>query len=187
VSARILLTRFATDPVARVCSGVNPVLIPADAIETTANAKYLGGGKLVDLPDLDQLINGTAARIDVTVSGVSAATLALFSGESDSLQGCTVDVGIAYQDDAWQITSVEWVGQLRCDTPSIQDQAGQSGGRTRSISLSLGTDFTDRSRAPSAFFTDSDQRRRSPDDQIFDHVANYNSGTSRAFGPSDAK
>lgn len=186
MSRRILLVRFSTDPVARICSGVNPVIIPADAVETEDGAKYLGGGKLADVPDLDQLINGTASRIDITVSGVSAATLALFTGESAGIKGCRVDIGICYQDDAWQISDVEWVGQLRCDTPSIDDKPGSNGGRTRSIGLSLGTDFTDRSTAKISYFTDADQRRRSPDDQIFDHVAQLNAGTSRPFGPSDA-
>lgn len=184
MSNRIVLVRFATDPVARICSGVNPVRIPADAVETEDGAKYFGGGTLVDLPVLDQLINGTASRIDITVSGVSGKTLALFNGEAADLQGCDVYVGIAYQDSKWQIESVEWLRKLRADTPSIDDKPSQNG-RTRSIGLSLGTDFTDRSASVIAYFTDADQQRRSPGDKIFDHVAGLNAGTSRPFGPKD--
>jgi hypothetical protein len=57
-------------------------------------------------------------------------------------------------------------------------------GRTRTVSLSVGTDETGRSRAPIALFTDADQRRRSPTDAFFDHVAGITAGTSRRFGPS---
>lgn len=185
MSKKILLIRFGTDPVTRVCSGVNPVIIPADSIETEDNAKYLGGGLLADIPDLDQLINAVAARLDVTVSGVSTKTLAIFTGEAEQVEGAAVNIGIAYQDDAWQITDVEWVGELRSDTPTISDQSGQNGGRTRSIGISLGTDFTDRSTAKISYFTHADQQRVSPGDMIFDHVAGINAGTSRSFGPSD--
>lgn len=181
---RLLLLRIAADPVARVCSGVNPIIIPADAVEL-APARYLGGGQLVSLPDLNQLINGVADRVQVMVSGVTGSVLASFKAESPSLKGAAVHVGIAYQDDDWQITDVEWLSVLRCDAPTIGSQAAQTG-CTRSITLSIGTDFTDRSRAPLAFFTAADQARRSPDDQIFDHVSGITTGTSRPFGPSDA-
>lgn len=179
---RLLLLRIATDPVARVCSGVNPVIIPDDAVESVP-AKYLGGGKLLSIPDLEQLINGTASRIDVTVSGVSAATLAIFQGESATLQGSDVHIGFAYQDDAWQITEVEWLAVYICGTPTTTSKQAQ-GERSRSISISIGTDFTDRSKAPISLFTDADQRRRSSDDAIFDHVSQISAGLSRSFAPS---
>lgn len=181
---KITLLRIATDPVARICSGAAPIIIPADAVEPE-EAKYLGGGKLLNIPDLEQVINGIASRIEVGVSGVSAMTVALFREESAALQGAAVDIGIAYQDDAYQITSVEWLASLRCDSPSIDSQNSQ-GSRTRTIKLSIGTENTDRSRATLAFWTDADQRRRSSDDRFFDHVAGISSGTSRRFGPSDA-
>lgn len=185
MSGRVVLVRFATDPVARICSGVNPVRIPADDVETEDDAYYYGGGALVDMPVLEQLINGAASRIDITVSGVSGKTLALFTGDADDLQGCDVSIGIAYQDEHFQIESVEWLLKLRADTPSIDDKPSQDG-RTRSIGLSLGTDFTDRSSSTIAYFTDADQQKRSPGDKICDHVASYNQGTSRPWGPSDA-
>jgi len=178
-----ILFRLASAPVARVWGGHGDLIIPADIVET-APATYLGGGELVNIPDLDQLINGTAARIDVTVSGVSARTLSLALEDAPSVKGADVHVGIAYFDDDWQLDEVEWLSVLRADTLAVSSQSSQSG-RTRSITLSIGTDFTDRSKAPIAFFTDADQRRRSPDDAIFDHVAGISAGISRQFGPSD--
>jgi len=181
---RLTLLRIATDPPARICSGVNPVIIPPDAVES-AEALYLGGGKLLSIPDLEQVINGISSRIEVGVSGVSAATVALFRDESASLQGADVDIGFAYLDDAYQVEEVEWLASLRCDSPTIDSQDSQ-GGRTRTIKLSIGSENSDRSRAPIAFWTDADQRRRSPTDRFFDHIAGISSGTSRRFGPSDA-
>lgn len=176
---RILLLRIATDPVARVCSGAAPIIIPADSIEDVT-AKYLGGGALVEIPELEQVINGTAQRISITVSGVTPQTVKLFTEESESLKGAPVHIGIAYQDDDWQITEVEWLAELRCDFPTA------SGSRaSRSISISIGTSDTDRSKAPVAFWTAAGQRRVSPTDQFFDHIAGISSGTSRRFGPSE--
>lgn len=176
---RILLLRIATDPVARVCSGAAPIIIPADGIES-APAKYLGGGQLVEIPEIEQVINGTAQRISITVSGVTRETLALFADESDSLKGAPVHIGVAYQDDDWQITEVEWLAELRCDFPTA------SGTHTnRSISISIGSSDTDRSKAPVSFWTAAGQRRISPTDRFFDHIAGISAGTSRRFGPSD--
>lgn len=175
------LVRIAADPVARVWGGVGDLIIPADTIEG-APALYSGGGELVSVPELEQLINGTASRISVTVSGVSAETLRLALEDAPSVKGAAVHIGLVYFGDDLQITGVEWLAELRADSLNIDSQPGDDG-RTRSITLSIGSDFTDRSRAPLAFFTDQDQRRRSPTDAIFDHVSGINSGTSRPFGP----
>ena len=176
---RILLLRIATDPVARVCSGAAPIIIPADSVEI-APAKYLGGGKLVEIPELEQVINGTAQRISITVSGVSQETVRLFADESDSLKGAPVHIGVAYQNDDWQVTEVEWLAELRCDFPTA------SGSHTsRSIAISIGSDDTDRSKAPANFWSAAGQRRVSSTDRFYDHKAGITQGTSRRFGPSD--
>lgn len=177
-----LIFRIASDPIARVWSGHGDIIIPSDIVEPSP-ALYLGGGELVNIPDIDQVINGTAARVDVTVSGVSAETLRLALEDAPSVKGAAVHVGIVYFDDAWQVDEVEWVSVLAAGPLTVASQSGNDGSRTRSITLSIGTDFTDRCKAPVAFFTDSDQRRRSPTDSIFDHVAGLNAGTARSYGP----
>jgi hypothetical protein len=179
VSRRLVLLRFGTDPVARICSGANPIRLPGNAVDAEPEY-YLGGGKLVEVPELEQVINGTAQRIDITVSGVSKATVALFRDESAGLQGAPVHIGVAHQDAAWQITEVEWLGELRCDVPASQHSRS-----SRSISISLGSENTDRSKAPLTLWTPADQRRRSPTDQFFDGVPGLSQGTSRKFGPND--
>lgn len=179
-----ILFRIACDPPARVCSGVNPIRIQADDVEDEDDAEYLGGGALVSVPDLEQIINGTASRIQITVSGVGADTFRLAMEDAPSVKGARVDVGTVMFDDAWQIVEVEWVGRLRADSLTTDSQSTQ-GGRTRSITLSIATDDTDRSHAPVAFWTDADQRRRSPTDAFFDHIAGITQGTSRRFGPQD--
>ena len=177
MSRRILLLRFGTDPVARICSGANPIFLPGNSVDEDPEY-YLGGGKLVEIPEIEQVINGTAQRIDITVSGVSAETVRLFRDEAAGLQGASAHIGVVEQDAAWQLTDIEWLGELRCDVPGRQYSRA-----SRSITISLGSENTDRSMAPAAFWTAADQRRRSPPDQFFDHIAGISSGTSRKFGP----
>lgn len=174
-----ILFRIACDPIARVWSGVNSVIIPADIVEAEP-ALYQGAGNLVNIPDLEQVLNGTAARIDITVSGVSAESLRLARDDAATVKGAQCHVGNAYFDDDWQLVEVEWLGVLRADFLTTAHQ-----NTTRSITLSLGTDDTDRSHAPLAFWTDRDQRARSPTDAFFDHVAGINQGASRRFGTHD--
>lgn len=176
-----ILFRVACDPPARICSGVNPIEIPADIVEPVP-ALYLGGGALVEIPDFEQLINGTADRLSVTVSGVDLATQRLALEDAASVKGAKVHIGYVTQDADWQVDTVEWLGVFRADSLTTSNTVGQ-GTRTRSITLSIGTDDTDRSRAPVAFWTDADQRRRSPTDKFFDHIAGISAGTSRRFGP----
>ena len=175
-----LLFRIASDPIARVWSGHGDLIIPADIVESEP-ALYLGGGELVNLPDIDQVINGIAARIDAVVSGVSPETLRLAREDAPSVKGAACHVGIAHFNDAWQIDEVEWIAVLRADILTTAHQ-----NTTRSITLSISTEYTDRSRAPVARWTDADQRRRSPTDRFCDGVAGINAGTSRRFGTHDS-
>jgi len=181
MSKRILLLRIGTDPVARICSGVAPVIVGSDPVDGLAY-KYLGGGKLVEIPELEQVINGTEQRITIAVSGVSPQTVALFREESAGLRGASVWIGAIDQDDDYQIGSVEWLAELRCDFASSDNSYA-----SRSISLSIAGDNTDRSKAPVAFWTPADQARKSPTDRFFDHVPGLSAGTSRRFGPNSSK
>lgn len=178
------LLRIACDPIARVWGGVGWLDIPADSVEPEP-ARYLGGGQLLQIPDLEMLLNGQASRIDITISGVSRKTVSIFKDESKTLYGALVQIGLVWFDDDWQIDTVEWLSVYTCGAPTISSKSNQNG-RTRSISLSIGSDFVDRNIAPLALWTPADQARRSPDDLIFDHVPGYSTGTSRQFGPSDA-
>ena len=178
-----VIFRIACDPPVRLWGGLGWLDTAPDWVEPEG-ARYLGGGALCAVPDLEQVLNGTASRVDVTVSGISAATQGLALEEAASVQGAQCHAGFAYFDVDWQLIEVEWVGTLKCDTLTPSNQPSQNG-RTRSISLSLSTEDTDRSRAPVAFWTHADQQRLSPGDQFFDHIAGISSGTSRRFGPSD--
>lgn len=177
-----VLIRIGSHVPARIWSGVGDLFIPADDVEP-GDSIYLGGAALISAPDFQQLINGTADRLQFTLSGVTSEIIALAIEDAESVKGADLDLGTLRFDDDWQAYSVIWEAKFRCDTLTVAGQAANEG-RTRTITLSVGTDETGRSRAPIALFTDADQRRRSPTDAFFNQVAGITAGTSRRFGPN---
>lgn len=181
-----IIVRIACDPPALLWSGLGLLEVPADAV-IPAPAVALGGGELISVPDFQQLIGGTAERLDFVVSGVDEETLRLAMDDAPSVRGARVDVGTVQFNADWQLSSVEWEAVFEARSLTVSRPQVTGGDKpTRSITLTIVQGSTTRSRAKLAFFTDADQRRRSPTDAIFSHVAGINAGTSRRFGPSDA-
>lgn len=180
-----IIVRVACDPPALVWSGYGNLPVPADAVIPEPGETALGGGELITVPDFQQLIGGTAERLEVVFSGVDEETVRLALDDAPSVRGARVDVGTVQFGPDWQILSVEWENVFEARSLSVNRLQAESGGKAaRSISLTIVQGSTIRSRAKLAFFTDADQRRRSADDAIFSHVALINGGTSRRFGPS---
>lgn len=175
---------IACDPPAILWSGFGPLPVPADAVIPSPSIA-LGGAELVSVPDFQQLINGTAERLDFTLSGVSEETVRLALEDAPSVRGARVDIGTVHFDDDWQIEAIEWENVFEARSLSISRPTMQNGQVTRSITLTIVQGDTTRSRSKNAYFTDADQRRKSPTDAIFSHVAGINAGTSRRFGPKD--
>jgi hypothetical protein len=174
--------RLETDEPAMLWTGHGDLLLPADGVLDEVTVA-LGGGDLVNLPDLEQLINGTAQRVEITLSGVSERTAALAAEEAAQVSGAPAYIGRIQFDENWQQVgdvAWEWAGEGRGLIVAGDDG---NDGRTRALTLKLGSGDTTRSRAPLAFFTDADQRRDFPTDSFFSHVAGINAGTSRRWGP----
>ncbi|MES2903771.1 MAG: hypothetical protein V4696_06255 [Pseudomonadota bacterium] len=173
--------RIGTDLPALFWSGHGNLPLAADTV-LPAPVVVPGAGELVDIPDLEQLINGTAQRLEVTLSGVSEAAIVLANEEADQVPGARVDIGRVTFDDDWIVVSVEWEWSGEGKSLAISSDTTEQG-RTRSLKLVVGAGETTRGRAPLAFFTAAEQQRDFPTDQFFSHVAKINGGTSRRWGP----
>lgn len=176
--------RIETDEPAMFWTGYGDLVLPADSVLSEPSVA-LGAGELVNLPDLEQLINGIAQRVEITLSGVSEETIVLAVDEAPQVSGAPVYIGRVQFDQAWQMVGAvewEWSGEGRNLTVGGESSEG---GRTRSLTLRVAAGDTTRSRSPLSFFTDADQRRDFPDDNVFSHVAGINAGTSRRWGPGD--
>lgn len=175
---------IASDPPALLWSGVGPLPLPADIV-LPAPMTALGGGELLSVPDFQQLINGTAQRLDFSLSGVDEETVRLATEDAPSVNGAAVHLGTIQFDENWQADAIEWEATFQARSLSVSRTGDSSGGGQRTITLTIASGETQRSRASNAFFTDADQQRKHPGDSIFSHVAGINAGTSRRFGPSD--
>jgi hypothetical protein len=172
-----------TDEPALMWTGHGDLPLAADAVLPTASIAA-GGGDLVNLPDLEQLINGTSQPVEITMSGVSQEAVALAVEESGSVSGAEAFIGRVQFDDQWQQVGPviwEWTGEGR--GMSVSGEDGDDG-RTRAITLKLAAGDTTRSRAALNFFTAADQQRDFPDDTFFSHGAGINGGTARRWGPA---
>lgn len=156
----------------RAWLGVGDHDIPADDVDLTGGT-YLGIGLVGDVPALRQLVGGTAERVEFVLSGANELTVSLADEDADDVRGAQVYVGIVFYDADWQpVAPVAWYWEGIADVPSI-DRTATEGEITRSISLSVGSAFTDRTRPSLGFYTPPDQKRRSPTDTFCDRVPAY--------------
>lgn len=179
-----ILAYIACEDPALLWSGVGPLPVPADIVIPEPMIA-LGGDGLVSVPDFQQLINGIAERVEFVVSGVDEETVRLALDDAPTVTGAPVHIGTVQFDEHWQILAIEWEATFEARSLSVSRPAMSGGKAVRSLSLTIVAGDTRRSRAPNSFFTDADQRRKSPDDSFFSHVAGINAGTSRRFGPSE--
>lgn len=179
------IVRIASDPVAMFWTGHGDLLVPADAVVPDEILIH-GAGELTDLPDFQQLMNGTAERLEITLSGVSAEALRLAVEDAETVQGAAVNIGRINFDTDWQqLGDIEWEALFEARKLGVSRPPANDNDAERSITLTIASGETTRSRSQNAHFTDADQRRRpgSEDDAICDHVAALNQGASRRWGP----
>jgi hypothetical protein len=179
---RSILFRLAADPISRLWSGYGPLDI-TDSLDP-GGARYHGVGALLNVPALKLLINGTADRIEFQLSGVADETVRLAQEDVETIKDALVLIGEQGFDADWQVDGPPvWLWRGFADVLFI-DSADGANGRERTIRLSVRSADTFRANPLPSYYTDADQRRRSPTDAICSHVAQISVGARRRFGPS---
>lgn len=179
-----IVVRIACDPPALIWSGFGPLAVGPDAVIPLATIA-LGAGELISVPDFQQLMSGTAERLEFQLSGVSEEVVRLAIEDAPSVKGARVDLGRIDFGDDWQpLGPIEWEAVFEARSLKVSRPTASGGEVVRTISLTIAAGDTTRSRAPNAFFTDADQRRRFPTDAAASNVATYSAGSSRRFGPT---
>lgn len=172
--------RIDTDDPFRLWSGVGDLEVPADIVES-ATVTYYGGGEILNAPDFEVPINATADRIDLQLSGVSMSIVAMALAYREEVRGKKVHFVRFDFDQDLQLDGVEYEATFIADKLTVNSQDGD-GARSRTIILSIATEDTNRNRAPLSYFTDQDQRKKSPTDAIFTYVSQITQGIQRRFG-----
>lgn len=179
---RSWIVRIGSEPVCRLWTGLGHLDTPADYVDP-AGARWSGAAELISIPALRSVINGTAERIEFTLSGVSGETLRLAQADVATIRMAECRIGRVAFDDAWQIIggiAWEWIGIA--DAIRVQGRSNEAG-RERSIALMVGSADTFRANPNFTYWTDASQRLRSSDDAFCDQVANISNSVTRRFGP----
>jgi len=173
--------RLATTPRVRLWSGVGDFALPADLIDIEGGA-YIGKGSLVDIPTLDQLVNGVAARFDFSISAVGQTELLELADEdAANVRGSAINIGLLPFDAAEQpVGAMVWVWEGEADIVTL-DSRLEGDRRIDTMTISAGSLFTGRRRPTFRHYTDQEQRRRSADDRFCDRVTLYSTNYNKTW------
>lgn len=180
-----ILMHVATDTPIRAWLGVGPLEKAADGVDLTGGT-YLGLGQMQSVPALQQLVNGTAQRIELSLSGVDEQIAALADAEAADVRSKVVSLGLQFLGPDWQpLGDTLWLWDGEADVVKAESVSGPGPEfqRTRMVSLSVGSTTTGRRRPKLSFFTRSQQRRRSADDAFCDRTGLYSADTELKWPP----
>lgn len=175
------LVRVDTLTPVRLWTGVGDLPVD-DSTFDVDGMLYQGGGRLIDLPSFQRLINGIAERITFTLNGVTDDMRAMVYEDAAEVRGAAVRLGLAIFDGAWaQVGPVRWLKRGRIDTIETVNDADGKGGRIKSIEFSVGSAFTGRKVRGSGTWTNADQQSRpgSADDRFCERTPLMTAATKK--------
>lgn len=176
--------RLETVPIIRLWLGFGSISPGVNVYDTTG-AEYIGFGEIQNVPSFKQLINGTAERVEFTISGVSGDILKIASGgDAQQVKGALVAVGFAIMAPDWSLLgTVKWCANYTADFLSINQQVvnDPTNPIVRTLSLSCGTLLTSRRRPGLSYFTDQDQQARFPGDRFCERTPLYANGFNKTW------
>lgn len=179
-----LLFRLATPNPVRLWAGPGELAVPSDTVETVDGALYQGSGALPDLPTLESLINGTASRIELSLSAPDedGRLAALAESEAVSARNRLAVFGLWPLDKDWQpVGAVRWIWRgVSHGTASVTDRRSAMNQIT-TVSLTIGSRFTGRRQGKAFFWTPTDQALDAPGDRGFDNVAALSQGVEKKW------
>ncbi|RVG22979.1 hypothetical protein CN233_30360 [Sinorhizobium meliloti] len=168
-----IFLRIGTTPSLHMWFGINDIPANFDSIDPTGTV-YLGGGKLVGVPTLEVLVNGTADSVEFTLSGIDPTSAARMIDSLPSVRGTTVQMGITTLDQYYQpMSNVIPIWSGTASHVSESSPATPSGQTvTLSLSLAVVAGEATRSRGARSVWSTPHQKAISPTDKFCD-------GTSR--------
>lgn len=175
------LVRVDTTAPVRLWTGVGDLPVNASTFDPDGTT-YQGGGRLIDLPNFQRLINGIAERITFTLNGVTDDMRQMVYEDAAEVRGAAVRLGLAIFDGTWvQVGPVRWLKRGRIDTIETINDSDGKGGRIKSIEFSVGSAFTGRKVRGSGTWTNADQQSRpgSEDDRFCERTPLMTAATKK--------
>jgi len=171
------ILRIDTAPPVLAWTGAGELVIEGET--------YLGLGTIPDVPAFQSLVNGVAARLDLSLSGVDAQVLALANGDAAQVRGKEVKVGLVFLDKSLQpIGTPMWVGpDYEADVITTESVSTADFGRARTVTLSVGSTTTGRRRPLLNYWTRAQQILRSATDAFCNLVSRYTTESEMKWPP----
>lgn len=173
---------LATDPPLHVWFGTADKVAGIDSIDP-AGTVYLGGGRLIGLPTLEVLVNGTADSVEMTMSGIDPETGAKMIDSIPEVRGRDLYLGMTTLDEYYQpMSSIIplWNGAASHIIESSQTVTGATN-RTQSLGLIVTSGEDTRSRPAYALWSPAHQRALSSTDAFCDGTARLARGIYPAW------
>ncbi len=167
-----IFLRIDTDPALHMWFGINNIPANFDSIDPDGTV-YLGGGRLVGVPTLEVLVNGTADSVEFTLSGIDPTTATKTIDSLPLVRGASVHMGITTLDQYFQPMSdiiPIWTGtasHVGEQSPAVA--SGQS--VTLTLSLAVVAGEATRSRPARTLWSSAHQKAISPTDKFCDETA----------------
>lgn len=177
-----LFLRLATDPALHMWFGVNDIPAGFDSIDPSGTV-YLGGGKLIGIPTLEVLVNGTSDSVEFTISGIDPETASKTLDSIPAVRGVAVHMGLTTLDRYYQPMSAVlpiWggiashVSEASMAVPSDQPVS-------LTLSLAVVSGEATRSRAARSLWSAPHQKAISPTDRFCDGTARLARGVQPAW------
>lgn len=178
-----IFLRIDTDPPLHVWFGIEDKPANFDSIEPSGTI-YTGGGQFIGMPTLEVLVNGSADRVEFTISGIDPETGASMLASIPEVRGRSVHIGLTTLDKYYQpMTNVIPIWEGMASHPSENAAATQSNqNQTLTLSLAVVTGEATRSRPSRALWSSPHQKAISSTDKFCDETARLARGVNPPFG-----
>ena len=160
---------WADGQLSRLTTSTIGARVPADVVETTDQAFYVGFPGLGAMPALKQVINGLSDSVTFSASGITGALAEMFDEEASLSEGAKVFVGKIFWDDRLKPIAVRWLWRGEGgEFGSQQSGGGYSDGKivpaSASVSLEVATQQITRAGAELYNWDDPSQQALHPGD-----------------------
>lgn len=177
-----IFMQIGCDPALHIWMGVNDIPAGFDSI-TPGGTVFLGGGRLIEVPTLEVLMNGQADSVEFGISGIDPVAAQRVIDQLPDIRGCDVHIGIVTLDQYYQpmgpIVPL-WIGSASHVTDSMPPVGGTA---DRSITLALAvlTGNGTRSRPSLSMWSAPHQKAFYPTDLFCDGTARLARGVAPAW------
>ncbi|RWP31824.1 hypothetical protein [Mesorhizobium sp.] len=174
--------RLETDPGLHIWAGVNDIPAGFDSIDED-DTVYLGGGRLLNVPTLEVLVNGQSSSVEFGIAGIDPSTAQKVVDTMPDVRGKDIKIGFTTLDKYYQPMSsivALWTGTASHPTESSPPVTGGENKKTN-LSLAVVSGTNTRSRASQVLWTPAHQKALHPTDEFCSGVARLGRGVAPAW------